>query len=216
MRSAPRRLPALLGALSAALLGAAVLALPAAAWSAAGAPGPSTIPAACGMLDLTDPDAVVANAVDAEDVFIARVVDLARGRTAAGPIVHGVEVEDALVGDLRPGQPALVVLTTTGAEPTQLRLNQNYVFFTRGAGATVQADGCDGYASARGLDATQVEVLREALVPPEEPADVVLTRSEGGSDDPPDLGRVVAPGAAISLVGVLGLALISRVGRRRS
>lgn len=216
MSSAPRRLglrrPALLGALVAA---AAVLALPVAASSAVVAPLPATIPAACGMLDLADPAAVVANAVDSEDVFIGRVVDLTPGATVADPIVHGVEVEDALSGDLRPGQPVRVVFTVTGSEPTQLRLNQNYVFFTSGVETTLQADGCDGYASARTLDAAQVEALREALVPAEEPPAVVLSEPEGGSDDAPDLGRVVAPGAAISLIGVLGLALISRVGRRR-
>lgn len=218
MSSAPRRRPALSGALSAALFAvAAVLMVPAAAWSTAVAPVPSAIPAACGMLDLADPAAVVANAVDVEDVFIGRVVDLTKGASVADPVVHDVEVEDALSGELRPGQLVRVVFTGTGAggDPTQLRLNQNFVFFTRGAETTLQADGCDGYASARALDATQVEVLREALVPPEEPPAVVLSEPEGGSDDPPELGRVVAPGAAISLIGVLGLALISRVGRRR-
>lgn len=175
----------------------------------------SSIPAACGMLDLEDDDAVVANAADTDDVFIGRVVELAPAGTPAEPIAHGVLVEDALTGDLRPGEPVRIIFTAAGAEPTQLRVNQTYLFFTRGEAGALQSDGCNGFASARLLDATRVEELREALAPVEEPPGVVLSEPEGGSDDPPELGRLLAPGAAITLIGVLGLVLISRVGRQR-
>lgn len=218
MRPAPRRRPAALVALVAS---AALVSLPLAASAAppaapAGPAAPTAgIPAACGMLDLGDDAAVVANAEGTDDVFIGRVVELAPAGTPTEPIAHGVLVEDTLTGDLRPGEPVRIVFTTTGTEPTQLRVNQSYLFFTSGEAGALQADGCNGFASARPLDATRVDALREALTPAEEPTGVVLSEPEGGSDGPPELGRVVAPGAAISLIGVLGLVLISRVGRQR-
>lgn len=204
--------------LAAAALTVPALSVPAlapAASATATATVSAAIPAACGMLDVTDEAAVEASASEADDVFVGRVVARRPGATKADPIVHGLVVAETLSGELSPGDPVRVVFSTTEGEPTQLRLNQRYLLFTRGSGSTLQADGCEGYTSARDLDATQIETLREALAPVEETPEAVLSEPDGGSGEPPELGRVVAPGIAISLLGVLGLALISRVGRRR-
>ena len=211
-----RRAPAvLLPALLPALLLAPVLAA-AALLSPPLAPAASAaIPATCGMLDLTDTAAVETRADGTDDVFVGRVVDLTRGRTATDPITHSVVVEETVTGDLSAGREVRVLFSQAKGEPTQLRLNQSYLLFTRDDESALLADGCEGYTSARSLDAARIEELREALAPVEETPDVVLSEPDGGSDGPPDLGRVLAPGAAISLLGVLGLALISRVGRRR-
>lgn len=212
MSAVRRHRPALVlaaTALSLPALSLPVLSLPPLAPAAT-----ATVPAACGMLDVTDEAAVEANASGADDVFVGRVVARRPGATKADPIVHGVVVAETLSGELSPGDPVRVLFSTTEGEPTQLRLNQRYLLFTRGSGSTLQADGCEGYTSARDLGATQIEILREALAPVEETPKVVLSEPGGGSDGPPDLGRTVAPGVAISLLGVLGLALISRVGRR--
>ena len=56
------------------------------------------------------------------------------------------------------------------------------------------------------IDAATLEEIRTALTAEPETPDAVLTKPEG-SDGPPDLGRVVAPGAAVSLIGILGLLL---------
>ena len=220
---------------------AAALLLPVGA--ASGVAASPAIPDMCGALDLTDPAAVVENARGTDDVFIGRVTSIDSGVVSGGEarlepratdgtestqpadpaeprdpgksFRHEVLVEDALAGDLRPGEPVRIVFTEGEGEPAQLRVNATYVFFTQGDGAALEADGCNGYASARGLQAAQVDVLREALAPEDESADVVLSEPEGGSDGPPDLGRVLAPGGAVILLGVLGLVLISRVGRGR-
>ncbi len=235
MTSAPRR--PLRAARLAAWAGPVLAAVLLPAGSVAAAPPPAT----CGALDLTDTAAVVANAEGTDDVFIGRVVSLDTGTTTGGAsasatpsapastatggstptpgtgraVRHEVLVEDALTGDLRPGQPVRVVFSAVGGKQTQLRLNANYVFFTTGAASALSADGCDGYASARALDAATVDTLRDALAPDESAGDVVLSEPAGGSDGPPDLGRVIAPGGAVALVGVLGLVLLTRVGRRR-
>ncbi|HWJ66920.1 MAG TPA: hypothetical protein VNT31_09595 [Nocardioides sp.] len=201
MTSAPQR-----SALSllAALAAAALTLVPS---PPAGA-GPS-IPAGCGDVDLADPAAVVAAADGSDDVFVGRVV-----RIEANRVGHEVVVEDAVAGDLRPGQPARVVLAGDRGDDVRLRLNATYVFFTSGEDRALQADSCDGWVSARGLTASGVAELREALSPPEPPS-VTFSEPEGGSDGAPELGRVLAPGGAIALVGVLGLVLLSRVGRPR-
>lgn len=226
MTPAPRRLlpAAPLAALAAAFL------LP------VGSAGAVPPPVTCGRLDLTDAAAVVANAQGTEDIFIGRVVRIDSGTTAGGgstapaatatatgtptpgagrTVRHEVLVEDALTGDLHPGEPVRVVFSAVGGKQTQLRLNASYVFFTTGTAATLRADGCDGYVSARGLTATTVDALRDALAPDDEPVEAKLSAPSGGSEDAPELGRVVAPGAAVGLVGILGLVLLSRVGRRR-
>lgn len=221
MRPAPRRLlpAAPLAALAAAFL------LP------VGAAGAVPPPVTCGRLDLTDTAAVVANAKGTADVFIGRVVGIDSGTTTGDPgtaptasgtptpggraVRHEVVVEDALTGDLHPGEPVRVVFSVVGGKQTQLRLNASYVFFTTGTTTTLRADGCDGYTSARGLTATTVDTLRDALTPDTTPPEATLSAPAGGSDGPPELGRVVAPGAAVGLVGILGLVLLSRVGRRR-
>ncbi len=119
-----------------------------------------------------------------------------------------------ITGDLRADQRVEVVLAGVAARDEPLRRSRRYLFFTTGENAALRADACDGYASGTMIDAATLEEIRTALTDEPETPDVVLSRPEG-SDGPPDLGRVVAPGAAVSLIGILGLALVSRVGRRR-
>lgn len=218
-RLTPRRL--LPGALAAA--GAALL-LPLGGMSAVdAATGP--IPTGCGALDLTDTEAVAATAEGVSDVFVGRVVRLDRvrvnpsatagasGSPASRDLTYNVLVDAPLTGDLAADQRVDVVLAGVEGDDEPLRRSRRYLFFATGEGAVLRADGCDGYASGTMLDAATLEELRTALTAEPEQPDVVLTRPEG-SDGPPDLGRIVAPGAAVSLIGILGLVLISRIGRR--
>ncbi len=215
----PRRL--LPGALAAA--GAALLLPLGGGTPAAGATGP--IPPGCGALDVTDTAAVVANAEGVSDVFLGRVVRLDRvqvnpsatpgatGSPASRDLLYNVLVDAPVTGDLAADQRVDVVLAGVEGDDEPLRRSRRYLFFATGDGAVLRADGCDGYASGTMLDAAALEELRTALTAEPEQPDVVLTRPEG-SDGPPDLGRIVAPGAAVSLIGILGLVLVSRLGRR--
>lgn len=223
----PRRLlpaapVAALTALAAALL------VPVGAAAAPAAPAAvGSIPPGCGALDVTDTEAVAANAEGTSDVFLARVVrqvDTAGGATSSATagatpgaprdLAYQVLVDVPITGDLVADQRVEVVLAGVAARDEPLRRSRRYLFFATGENSALRADACDGYASGTMIDAATLEEIRTALTAEPEAPDVVLSRPEG-SDGPPDLGRVVAPGAAVSLIGILGLVLVSRVGRRR-
>ncbi|QSR28536.1 hypothetical protein CFH99_23210 [Nocardioides aromaticivorans] len=220
----PRRLllaaPAALAAAAAGLL----LPLGGPASAAPAAAGP--IPPGCGALDVTDTQAVAANAEGASDVFVGRVVRLDRVRVHPGAtsgtttspatrdLLYDVLVDVPVTGDLAADRRVDVVLVGVEGGEEPLRRSRRYLFFATDEGSVLRADGCDGYASGTSLDAATLEEIRTALTAEPETPDAVLSKPEG-SDGPPDLGRVVAPGAAVSLIGILGLVLISRVGRHR-
>ena len=230
MRSAPRRLrAALVTAAPAAALAAAVV-VPAAP---SGAVAPAAIPVSCTALDLDDATAVAANAEGTHDVShaVVRLVAVVRstagstgpatdaatatttpGVPAARTLRVTVRVLNVLTGDLTDGRNVNVLVTgTDGKLPP--RRNEQYLFFTTGANDALHAVDCNGYVATPNLDTVTLDLLRDALAP-EDDADVVLTAPSGGSDGPPSLGRVVAPGAAITLVGLLGLVLLGWTGRR--
>lgn len=217
----PRRL---LAAAPAALAAAALL-LPAGGSASAAPAAAGPIPPGCGALDVTDTQAVAANAEGVSDVFVGRVVRLDRVRVHPGAtsgttttptrdLLYDVLVDAPITGDLAADRRVDVVLVGVEAGEEPLRRSRRYLFFATGGASALRADGCDGYASGTMLDAATVEEIRTALTAEPETPDVVLSKPEG-SDGPPDLGRVVAPGAAVSLIGILGLLLVSRVGRRR-
>lgn len=221
----PRRLlPAAPVAALASL--AAALLLPVGA-TAATPVAAGSIPPGCGGLDVTDTEAVAANAEGTADVFLGRVVrrvEAAGGTTSSSSdgatagarrdLAYDVLVDVPVTGDLTADQRVEVVLAGVASRDEPLRRSRRYLFFTTGENSALRADACDGYASGTMIDAATLEEIRTALTEEPEVPDVVLSRPEG-SDDPPDLGRVVAPGAAVSLIGILGLVLVSRVGRRR-
>lgn len=220
----PRRL--LPAAPIAALAALVTLLLPVGA-TAAGPAATGAIPPDCGGLDVTDPEAVAANAEGTSDVFLGRVVrqvgatggatsPASPDATAGGPrdLGYDVLVDVPITGDLAADQRIELVLVGVASGDEPLRRSRRYLFFATGENSALRADGCDGYASGTMVDAATLDEIRTALTEEPEVPDVVLSRP-AGSDDPPDLGRVVAPGAAVSLIGILGLVLVSRVGRRR-
>lgn len=182
---------------------------------------PVSMPGGCGDLDLSNEAEVRDRAADAEQVFLGRVDRITRDGAADGDRasrVHQVLVKVPLAGDAPQGNFVTVEFKATArAEDPKLRVGGNYLFFTRGTPPAFGADACDGFAPAGKLDDATLARISGWLVPePEpEPMDVNLRDPEGGPRSSPELGRLVAPGGAISLLGVLGLVLISRLGRQR-
>ena len=133
-------------------------------------------------------------------------------------ITHRVTVVMTLRGDLQQGQKATVVFAPPKAgSPRVLTARGTYLFFTRDVGDDLRAAFCEGAAELpNGLTADRQRELQEALDEEAAPDRTgALRRPDDVADQPPRLSRVLAPGAAISLGGLLGLFLISRIARAR-
>ncbi|MDN5745982.1 MAG: hypothetical protein L0H31_12775, partial [Nocardioidaceae bacterium] len=195
------------------------------------------VPTGCGDVDLSDTDELEAAARAVDEVFVAKVVGVGGARTSdqkknflpeaqsspsqpgvpedGGEVVHHVIVTRPLAGDLVKGDPARIELIASGGESaTQLRVQGTYLLFATGDGSTLQADACAGWVQVSARDSLALKRLKSALSepPPTPRPEVNMTASTSVDRDGPDLGRLVAPGGALALIGVLGLVLISRIG----
>lgn len=222
---------------NAALVGVALAAAaagvvpPAAPAAAVVAPASAAV---CPPLDLADLDAqqVRDYAEEVDFVFVGRVLDLKALRPRTSGLraktvgyTHTVTVKAALQGEVR---NVVKVLTTddrsSGLGP--LRPRSDYLFFadevdTDRAGALTEdrrfeALRCSGTTELDEPMSSRVErELEQALTTEEVPGmPVELSEPDGGASDPPSLTRAIAPGVALGLLGLLGLLLFSRVGRR--
>ncbi len=89
---------------------------------------------------------------------------------------------------------------------------QPWIFFVNGADSKYSGSVCQGSARATADYQRRVERVLGAGDVLVEPAPEPPPLKYGDLDvsDPPPLGRLVAPGAAVALVGVLGLLLVRR------
>lgn len=96
----------------------------------------------------------------------------------------------------------------------ELAVGTEYVFFATGTAAPYAADSCGGTSVANPTKISKVEALLGAgtSVEPPPPPTAVLTLVEAVA--PPGFARTAAPGAAIALIGLLGLVVVRRLSRR--
>jgi hypothetical protein len=155
---------------------------------------------------------------EASAVFTGTVEEITPPSTAdnASSRTSTVQVERVYKGEMITTATVDVVTTRTfGNCTSELRQGENYVFFVE-SNEGFTATGCGGTTVANAQLITQVENLLgegRAPVPPEPPT---ATFSPVSTEDPASLTRVAAPGLALVLIGLLGLAVVRRLARPRS
>ncbi len=137
---------------------------------------------------------------------------------------HTVTVVIPFKSALQPGDRALIVTQPAGDAGGLGKLDQGatYVFFvsTEQGMDHLRAARCSGTTKLPdGLTAEMRDQLDETLgEPPAEDTtpDYTLSAPDDGARSTPSLGRLAAPGAAVALIGVLGLLLVARMASRRT
>ena len=138
------------------------------------------------------------------------------GKQSPGRTVrYAVEVDRVYKGDITTStvtvkSPKSAAACGLGALATDSR----YLFFVTADGANLRADSCGGTAPVTAKLTRQVERLLGVGNPPTlpEPEKAVFTPVAGAAQD--DLLRLAAPGAALVLVGLLGLIVVRRLNAR--
>jgi hypothetical protein len=93
--------------------------------------------------------------------------------------------------------------------------DNRYLFFVRANGANLLASSCGGTGPATSAKTQRiVALLGQGTTPvPPTPAEATYTSVAGA--EPPSLARLAVPGAALLVIGLLGLMVFGALGRTR-
>jgi hypothetical protein len=152
----------------------------------------------------------------ADAVFSGVLVDSSgtAGASKSDFATYEIEADSVYKGDVRTSSVD-VRSKNNDCSLGDLKADDRYVFFVTEKGSELRADRCGGTASSGGQLVRQVEQVLGEGTPlgrsnePEEPVEVEFTKVSDA--DPDSLTRIAAPGAALVLVGLLGLLVVRRV-----
>jgi hypothetical protein len=154
----------------------------------------------------------------ADVVFSGVLVDTSpgtSGRKEKRATIYEIDAETLYQGNITTDSVDVVSLDTS-CSLGDLKRDRSYVFFVKEKGAELRADQCGGTERARDDYLRKVQrVLGEGttLGAPTtgEPIEPEFTPVAGA--EPETLTRLAAPGAALVLVGLLGLIVVRRATR---
>jgi len=166
-----------------------------------------------------------ADAAEAADAVFTGVVISVRRTSKATPneaatFANEVQVELVFKGAIR---TTTVPVATRGSTRTlpglgALTKGERYLFFGRALDSTsspaIVSGGCSGTGVAVSDQVTRVEELLGEGQPPVPPEEPEASFARVDDTDPTDFTRSAAPGLALVLVGLLGLVVVRRLGRR--
>jgi hypothetical protein len=173
---------------------------------------------------LGDRSSLVAAADRSDAVFAAKVTSVKKvvvqtsGVTPPRYWSHEVRLVASFRGSARAGGTAHLVLTPVRTKAGRaLTKGATYLFFARQRSSAFSAPRCGGTVLLHhGLtSALRSRLTTDLSSSGGQGVDVHLTTPRSGVRDLPHLGRLLAPGAALALIGVLGLVLVGRMARER-
>lgn len=127
---------------------------------------------------------------------------------------YRVEVDRVYQGSLVTDSVTVTARVGTRCAAPLLAQDKRYLFFVTEEGSQLMATGATARAT-RALTDKVVAKLGDGVAPrPTPPATAEFTKVADAS--PAALSRLVAPGAALVIVSLLGLLVLGRVGRRHA
>jgi len=168
-------------------------------------------PASAAPACLKNEPALAQQTIHADAVFVGVVGEPA---TKARTVTYTVDVAEIYKGDVGEEATVSTPAKAKNCGQTDLTVGAEYVIFGTADGDRFTTTADSGTARATDAYVGQVEeLLGPAKSPtPPEPVEAKLTMV---ADEAPTLQRLVAPGFALVLVGLLGLVLVSALGRRK-
>ena len=157
---------------------------------------------------------------DADRVFTGTVT-MASGPTTSGDrqtMSYDVKVERSYKSDADGVEPRLTVKANVSdpeCPPRTLVADNRYLFFVRTNDDHLVFTRCGGTKPATNALTQRVVALLGAGQTPPSPTPDVPVLTPVADADPPPLARLAAPGAAMLIVGLLGLILFGALGRSR-